>query len=76
MMLGFHSKAVFARCESANILVTSFTFVLPVYHSSSLYYMILIVSLLQVTDSEKPALREGFLKKYPDAFWVDFDDFK
>ncbi len=27
-------------------------------------------------DSERGPLREAFLKKYPDAFWVDFGDFR
>ena len=30
----------------------------------------------QVLDSERPGLRAIFLKKYPSAFWVDFEDFK
>lgn len=30
----------------------------------------------QLSDAERPAAREAFLKKYPDAFWVDFGDFR
>lgn len=30
----------------------------------------------KVPEEDKAALREAFLKKYPDAFWVDFADFK
>lgn len=29
-----------------------------------------------VTEEEKPALREAYLKKYPDAFYIDFADFQ
>ncbi|GAX84646.1 hypothetical protein CEUSTIGMA_g12067.t1 [Chlamydomonas eustigma] len=30
----------------------------------------------QVEDEDKGPLRQAFLTKYPDAFWVDFQDFK
>lgn len=29
-----------------------------------------------VREEEKAPLREAFLKKYPNAFWVDFGDFR
>lgn len=30
----------------------------------------------EVSKEEKPKLRETYLKKYPDAFWIDFQDFR
>ncbi len=30
----------------------------------------------EVSKEAKPQLRETYLKKYPDAFWIDFQDFR
>ncbi len=30
----------------------------------------------ELPEADKAAARELFLKKYPDAFWVDFGDFR
>lgn len=36
----------------------------------------LTAKVAPISDAERPAAREAFLKKYPDAFWVDFGDFR